>query len=131
MASTRRPEKGPLLVVLRPLGLGDFLTAVPAFRAVARAFPVHHRVLAAPAALEPLARLTGALDAVVDTAPLRPLPPPLRQPDVAVDLHGRGPASHRVLLAARPHRLIAFANPEVPGTESFPRWDEHEHEVVR
>jgi len=131
VAASRRPDQGPLLVVLRPLGLGDFLTAVPAFRALARAFPEHRRVLAAPSVLEPLARLTGALDAVVDTAPLRPLPPPLRRPDIAVDLHGRGPASHRVLLAARPRRLVAFANPEVPGTESFPPWYDDEHEVAR
>jgi ADP-heptose:LPS heptosyltransferase len=133
----RRPEPlatapdRPLLVVLRPLGLGDFLTGVPAFRALARAFPGHRRVLAAPAVLDPLARLVDELDALVDTAALRPLPPPLRRPDVAVDLHGRGPASHRVLLAARPRRLIAFANRRVPGTESFPPWVEDEHEVVR
>jgi ADP-heptose:LPS heptosyltransferase len=126
-----RPDEQPLLVGLRPLGLGDFLTAVPAYRALARAFPGHRRVLAAPAVLEPLARLTGALDGVVDTAPLRPLPAPLRGADLAVDLHGRGPASHRVLLAAGPRRLIAFANPEIPGTESFPRWSDDEHEVVR
>jgi ADP-heptose:LPS heptosyltransferase len=75
--------------------------------------------------------VTGALDGVVDTAPLRSLPPPLQGADVAVDLHGRGPASHHVLLAAGPRRLIAFANPEVPRTEGFPRWSDDEHEVVR
>ena len=139
MAAGNRPEPAPaagavdrpLLVALRPLGLGDFLTAVPAVRALARAFPAHRRVLAGPAVLEPLARLSGAVDAVVDTVPLQPLPPSLRGADMAVDLHGRGPASHRVLLAARPRRLIAFANRQVPGTESFPPWRDDEHEVVR
>ena len=121
----------PVLVALRPLGLGDLLTAVPALRALADGFPRHRRLLAAPRALEPLVALTGAVDGVVDTAPLRPLSPELRRADVAVDLHGRGPASHRVLMASAPRRLVAFANPRVPGTEAFPGWRDHEHEVVR
>jgi ADP-heptose:LPS heptosyltransferase len=111
--------------------MGDLLTAVPALRALADAFPDHQRVLAAPRVLEPLALASGAVEAVVDTAPLRPLVPELRGADVAVDLHGRGPASHRVLLASRPRRLVAFANPAVPGTAGYPAWRDDEHEVAR
>ena len=119
------------LVILRALGLGDLLTAVPALRALARAFPDHVRVLAAPIALEPLALLTGAVDAVVDTPALRPLAPSLAACDVAVNLHGRGPESHRLLLALAPRRLVAFANASVPETSGFPRWRPDEHEVER
>ena len=121
----------PLLVMLRPLGLGDLLTAIPAMRAVACAFPDHERVLAAPFVIAPLAMHSGAIDRVIDVEPLRPLPPECDEPEIAIDLHGRGPASHRVLLATRPRRLIAFANPDVPGTERFPAWVDGEHEVAR
>jgi ADP-heptose:LPS heptosyltransferase len=112
----------PRLVILRALGLGDLLTAVPALRALARAFGGHERILAAPAALAPLVELTGAVHELVDTEPLQPLAPELHGADVAVNLHGRGPQSHAILRAARPRRLIAFGDVE---------WRPHEHEVAR
>ena len=122
---------GPLLVVLRALGLGDLLTALPALDALARAFPDHRRVLAAPAPLAPLAELSGTVHASVATEPLRPLSDRLHEADVAVNLHGRGPASHRVLSASRPRRLVAFHHPTVAATASSPRWSSDEHEVAR
>lgn len=120
-----------MVVSLRALGLGDLLAAVPALRAVHAAFPGHRHVLAAPAWLEPLALLSGAVDAVAATAPLAPLPPAARGADVLVNLHGRGPQSHRVALAGGAARLIAFAHPEVPRTRGCPRWREGEHERER
>lgn len=122
--------RAPVLLVLRALGLGDLLTAVPALRALARAFVEHRRLLAVPAALAPLARLTGAVDDVVATDALGPLPRRLR-PEVAVNLHGRGPQSHAVLLDLRPARLIAFAHPEVRASAGLPAWRAGEHEVAR
>lgn len=122
---------GPLLVVLRPLGLGDLLTGVPALRGLRAAFPEHHVVLAAPSALAPLAVLSGAVDEVVDTEPLRPLDRQLEGADVAVNLHGKGPESHRVLLAACPEHLVAFAHGEVPESRGMPTWRADEHEVER
>ena len=121
----------PLLVVLRPLGLGDFLTGVPAYRAIARRFPTHRRVLAVPRALHPLVGMTRAFDAACDVEPLTPLPRELFGADIAIDLHGKGPASHHILLASEPRRLIAFANPEIPQSIGGARWRAGEREVRR
>ena len=127
----------PQALVLRALGLGDFLTAVPALRAIARAFPGHRRWLAAPRWLGPLLPLARegrepCLHGIVDVAGLDADPDRLPQrPDLAVDLHGRGPQSHRLLLARRPRRLVGFRNEAVPETTGLPAWDPDEHEAER
>jgi len=118
------------LVVLRALGLGDLLTALPALRGLRDAFPAHHLVLAAPSTLAPLAHLSGAVDEVIDSLPLAPLRADLHGADIAANLHGRGPQSHRVLLAAGPRRMLAFEHPEVPESRGGPTW-RAEHEVAR
>ena len=112
------------LVVLRALGLGDLLTALPALRGLARAFPAHRRILAAPGALAPLALHSGAVDAVHDTQALVPLDLELWRADVAVNLHGKGPTSREILARTRPGRLISFGN-------GGPAWRAEEHEVER
>ncbi|CAN5231700.1 glycosyltransferase family 9 protein [soil metagenome] len=131
MTPHRRAEARPDILVLRALGVGDLLTAVPAVRGLARGFPEHDLILLAPPALEPLVRLIGGVDRLIPAAPLAPLEeaPPI--PKIAVNLHGRGPQSSLVLLRTRPLRLIAFAHAEVPETAGGPEWRADEHEVAR
>jgi ADP-heptose:LPS heptosyltransferase len=119
----------PRLLVLRALGLGDFLTGVPALRALRRARPGHELVLAAPRPLEPLVALAAVADRLLDTRGLAGLPWEGEPPDLAVNLHGRGPQSHAALRALDPRRLVAFgcAAAGHPGAE----WHADEHETRR
>ncbi len=119
----------PLLLVERALGLGDLLTAVPALHALARVFPEHRRVLLTTAPLAPLATLTGTVDDTVAVAPLAAPPASVAGADIAVNLHGRGPESHRALLSAGPRRLVAFGNSDAG--VAGPAWRAQEHEVLR
>ncbi len=120
----------PRLVILRALGLGDFLTGVPAYRALRAAYPRHEIVLAAPGALAPLAALTGAVDRVLATGELQPVRWEGPPPDVAVDLHGNGPASHDLVRALAARRTMMYASAAAPETAG-PWWDDGEHEVDR
>jgi hypothetical protein len=119
---------GPDLVVLRALGLGDLLTAVPALRAL-HAATEGRRVLLTPQALAPLVEPLGY--EVLDVHGVRTLPATL--PTVAagarlgVNLHGRGPQSHQLMAALEPARLVGFA---ADGHEG-PPWSDDEHEVAR
>ncbi len=117
----------PAAVVLRPLGLGDLLTGVPAIRAIRTAVPGHRLVLATTAALEPLARLIDAVDEVLPARELEPLDWTRPPPELAVDLHGKGRESHVVVAGLRPDRLLTFRSPGYPG----PTWYADEHEVHR
>ena len=115
--------------MLRALGLGDVLTAVPALRAVRRGLPDHELVLAAPGVVSDLLVAPDLVDRVLPAAGLRPFGWTGPPPEVAVDLHGSGPQSHRLLLALRPRRLVAFACRELGSVG--PTWRDGEHEVRR
>jgi ADP-heptose:LPS heptosyltransferase len=122
-------ERGPTVLALRALGLGDLVTAVPALRALSRAYPTHRLVVAAPAPLAPIAQLAGwRLEPVGE---LEPLADSCRGVDVAVNLHGRGPQSHRLVRDLRAGRVVWFENAQVPESSGSPAWAPHEHEVRR
>lgn len=122
-------EAQPVALVLRALGLGDLLAGVPALRALRARLPGHEIVLATPPVLQPLVELTGVVDRLLPQQELEPIDWSSPSPDVAVDLHGNGPASHHILEALRPRSMVAF---DPPGTgRGRPVWDDDEHEHAR
>lgn len=128
---TERPvvRPAPTALVLRALGLGDFLTGLPALRLIRLALPGHRLVLAGPRRFGELALEAGIVDRLLETEGLAPFEPRPTDVDVAIDLHGNGPASRQVLLACHPRRLVAFTTDDRVLTG--PRWDPGEHEVDR
>jgi len=119
-----------VILVLRALGVGDLATAAPALRGLRRALPREELCLAAPAWLAPLVDLVGGIDRLVPVAGLGPVRWPVSAPRVAVNLHGRGPQSHRLLATAAPARLLGFVCPQA-GHDDGPGWRGDEHEVHR
>jgi len=119
----------PVALALRALGLGDFLAGIPALKLLERAFPDHELVLAAPAVFAPLVDLVPAVDRLAPTGELMPLASEFQAVDVAVDLHGNGPASRHLLSDLAPHQLAGFAN-AAAGLVG-PSWFAGEHEVRR
>jgi ADP-heptose:LPS heptosyltransferase len=111
------------VLVLRALGMGDLLTAVPALRGLRRAFPTARITLAAPAWLADLVAEIDAVDALLPTEGLVPLDWNGAPPRLAVNLHGRGPRSTEILAEVGAEHLITHGT-AVP-------WDEDQHEMVR
>ena len=119
----------PTVLVLRALGLGDFLTGLPALRALRAGFPGHRLVLAAPRSLADLVSLAGVADELVDQRGLTAMDWHGNPPELAVNLHGKGPQSHALLRSVAPVRLAAFGCPEAG--HRGPQWRPEEHEVTR
>jgi ADP-heptose:LPS heptosyltransferase len=117
----RAPDR---IVVLRALGLGDLLTALPALRGLRAAAPSAVVELAAPAWLEPVAMMSGAVDRLLPTPGLGPVPA-APWPRLAVNLHGRGPRSTAFLAQLRPGAQWSYGLPGAPA------WPSGVHEVAR
>jgi ADP-heptose:LPS heptosyltransferase len=118
------------VLVLRALGLGDTVAGIAALRGVRRAWPASRLVLAAPSWYGGWLSGLGIVDDVLHTRRLARLAWSRGGGHVAVNLHGCGPQSHRVLKATRPARLVAFRC-EAAGHEHGPEWSGEEHEVLR
>lgn len=120
----------PELVVLRAIKLGDLLVAVPALRALRRAFPDHRITLATTAWLAPVVELIPAVDVHLAQHGLdHPIAVPAGTVDIAVNLHGAGPESSDLVAALRPRRVIGHADP-THGYEG-PEWRSDVHERDR
>ncbi|MEU4694816.1 glycosyltransferase family 9 protein [Actinoplanes sp. NPDC023714] len=119
-----------MILILRALGVGDLATAAPALRGLRGAFPGEDLSLAAPAWLGPLVDAIGGIDHLVPARELEPLSGAPMNPQIAVNLHGSGPESHRRLLDLEPGKLWAFAN-RAAGHQDGPGWLDEEHEVRR
>lgn len=111
-------------VVLRALGLGDFVTGLPALALLREARPDDEIVLAAPRVFAPVLPFVPSVDRLVHAHELDPIRDLPSRPDLAVDLHGNGPASRDLLVPARPRQLLAFCDGPV-------HWRADEHEVAR
>ncbi|WP_223830312.1 glycosyltransferase family 9 protein [Nocardiopsis quinghaiensis] len=114
-------------MVSRALGLGDFATAVPALRALERALPSWHRILAGPSWYRHLVELAGLRWQVLPTAPLC-VPDGASAPDLAVNLHGRGPRSTAALASLGPERLWTHGHPSAPEWPG-PEWPQEVHDA--
>jgi ADP-heptose:LPS heptosyltransferase len=116
-----------VLLVLRALGLGDLLVAVPAMHALRRAFPGHRLLCAAPSWLTGVLELVGGYELLPVTGLDAPLPVRPGGIDVAINLHGKGPQSTALLRAAGPRVVLAHRGSGLDG----PEWVEDMNERTR
>jgi len=118
------------IVVLRALGLGDFLTGIPALRGLRRAHSDARMVLATPERYRELAMLCSAVDEIDPTPGLGQLRQRSEPPTLAVNLHGSGPESIADLLALKPRNTLSHKHSSFPELEG-PPWRADLHEVDR
>ena len=120
----------PRILVIRALGLGDLMTAVPALRALRRAYPDSVITLAAPGWLRPLLAPIDAVDVLMEVLTLDRIGPLSPPPDLVLNLHGRGPQSIDAAVRTGARSIITHRHPDRPGLDG-PEWDPELHEVER
>ncbi|MGN7250889.1 MULTISPECIES: glycosyltransferase family 9 protein [unclassified Arthrobacter] len=127
MEASNGKHDQPVLLVLRALKLGDLLVAVPALRALRRAYPNHRLLYAAQGWLEDALELVGGYELLPTHGLDVPIPIEAGLVDVAVNLHGSGPESEERLAAIRPRTVVGHRTPARPG----PWWVDDIHERER
>lgn len=119
------------VLVLRALKLGDLLVAVPALKALRRAYPEHRIRYAAQGWLAPVLDLVGGIH-LLDVHGLDvPLPVAHGSIDVAVNLHGRGPISRERLDAVEPQARMGHRYDGPGPVWEGPDWVDDIHERAR
>jgi ADP-heptose:LPS heptosyltransferase len=113
--------------VLRALGLGDLLVAVPALHAIRREFPGHRLLYAAPSWLAGVVELVGGYELLPFPGLEVPLPVRSREVELGINLHGKGPQSSARLEAIGARKLLQHAT----GSRDGPVWVEEMNERER
>jgi ADP-heptose:LPS heptosyltransferase len=122
------PSDGkPELLVLRALKLGDMLVAVPALKALRRAFPEHRLRYAAQGWLAEALGLVGGYELLPTHGLDEPLALEPGVVDVAVNLHGSGPESQGRIEALQARHTIGHRSQHRDG----PPWRAQLHERER
>ena len=135
------------VAVFRALQLGDMLCAVPALRALRQFLPLANITLVGlpwaadfarrfrhladdfipmpgwPGSPELEGTLEGMLDCLIACRG--------RRFDVALQMHGSGELSHRLVVLMGAGRVAGFRPTGVPGNRWMPRWPEGQHEIHR
>ena len=116
------------IAVLRALQLGDLLVAVPALRALRRAYRYAHVTLVGlPWAEVFVQRFSRYVDALMEF-PGRP-----DGFDLAIQMHGDGGCTNAIALALGARRTAGFYRPgnACPDPETFVEWRDRENEILR
>lgn len=117
----------PELLVLRALKLGDLLVAVPALKALRRAYPEHRLRYAAQGWLSEALGLVGGYELLPTHGLDEPLALEPGVVDVAVNLHGSGPESQGRIEALQARHTIGHRSHYRDG----PPWRAELHERER
>ncbi len=146
--SATRHRDGGVVLVFRALQVGDTLCAIPALRALRHRFPASTLMLVGlPWAHQLLPRYATLIDRILPFPGHPELPEQAADLDVfnsfsaylrtlgaelAIQLHGSGEVSNRIVESFGAKRMLAFTRAEADcKTPGYVRWPELGHEVRR